>query len=144
MLQDPKASGTSDVLDRRKRDSPGAADGAVEFHDSRLYINRELSWLAFNERVLGEARNDDHPPLERVKFLAIAANNLDEFYMIRVATLTRQMRAGLHTVSPDGLTVHAQLTTVRRRAERMLAEIAECWRDELLPLLANAGIHILD
>src|ERR1700704_1774053 len=85
--------------------SEGEASAGPDLWDPRLYINRELSWLAFNERVLAQARTDSHPLLERVKFLAIAANNLDEFFMIRVATLTRQHRAGLSTLSPDGWTV---------------------------------------
>ena len=118
--------------------------GAPDLGEPGLYINRELSWLAFNERVLDHARARHEPLLERVRFLAIAANNLDEFYMIRVATLTRQIRAGLNTVSPDGLTLEQQLSAVRSRAERMLSDLWVCWRDELLPALADAGIHIID
>src|SRR5262245_33976250 len=102
------------------------ASPAADLSDPRLYINRELSWLAFNARVLAHAQGDTQRPLERVKFLAIAANNLDEFFMIRVATLTRQHRAGIDAVSPDGLTVREQLTTVRERAEGLLSDIAEC------------------
>jgi polyphosphate kinase len=94
--------------------------------------------------VLAHAQHDAHPLLERVKFLAIAANNLDEFFMIRVATLTRQHRVGLNTRSPDGLTIEQQLSAARARAERMLIEIAGCWNDELLPLLATAGVQFLD
>src|SRR5215813_3872410 len=126
---------------------PPAPDPAVserDLSDPRLYINRELSWLAFNERVLALAQADVHPLLERVKFLAIAANNLDEFFMIRVATLTRQLRAGLNTSSCDGLTIEQQLRAARGRAERSLRSFAECWRTELLPRLASAGIHFLD
>src|SRR5262249_39032625 len=91
-----------------------------DLRDPGLYINRELSWLAFNERVLDQSRSDSHPLLERVKFMAIAANNLDEFFMIRMATLTRQLRAGIGAVSADGLTVEEQLTVLRGRADRML------------------------
>jgi polyphosphate kinase len=117
---------------------------ARDLNDPALYINRELSWLAFNERVLDQAKSAVHPLLERVKFLAIAANNLDEFFMIRVATLTRQSRIGVHTLSPDGLTIAQQLAAVRERAERMLIDIARCWRDVLQPALDAAGIHVLD
>jgi polyphosphate kinase len=124
--------------------SPPEPVDVPDLSDPRLYINRELSWLAFNERVLAHAQHDGHPLLERVKFLAIAANNLDEFFMIRVATLARQHRLGLHTRSPDGLTVEQQLSAVRAAGERMLVAIASCWTDELLPLLAAAGVHFLD
>jgi polyphosphate kinase len=117
---------------------------AIDLTNPRLYINRELSWLAFNQRVLDHARAPQEPLLERVKFLAIAANNLDEFFMIRVATLTRQIRAGLNTISPDGMTLDQQLTAVRGRAEKMLLDISSCWRDELLPALRDAGIQIVD
>ena len=124
--------------------SPANSGDAIDCSDPRLYINRELSWLAFNERVLAHAQSNTHPLLERVKFLAIAANNLDEFFMIRVATLTRQHRAGLAGRSPDGLTVEQQLEAVRARAGRILIAIASCWTDGLLPLLASAGIHFLE
>ena len=87
-----------------------------------LYINRELSWLAFNARVLAQAADPRQPLLERVKFLAIVGSNLDEFFMIRVATLQKQMRTGRESISPDGLTTHQQLTIVRERALAMLAE----------------------
>src|SRR5262249_51953928 len=83
--------------------TPQTAPAEPDLNDPRLYINRELSWLAFNERVLAHAQSDAPPLLERVKFLSIAANTLDEFFMIRVATLTRQHRAGLNAASPDGL-----------------------------------------
>ena len=91
-----------------------------DLSDPSLYINRELSWLAFNERVLAQATSGVHPLLERVKFLAITANNLDEFFMVRVATLARQRRAGYEMAAPDGLTAGQCLTMVRSRAESML------------------------
>jgi polyphosphate kinase len=131
-------------VDVDERCADPASTQLPDLHDPRLYINRELSWLAFNERVLDQARTDTHPLLERVKFLAIAANNLDEFFMIRVATLTRQFRAGLPIISPDGLAVAEQLTLVRARAERMLHEIAACWEDELRPLLEAVGIRFVE
>ena len=110
---------TYETAQTRERSTCDSGD-ALDCSDPRLYINRELSWLAFNERVLAHAHSDAHPLLERVKFLAIAANNLDEFFMIRVATLTRQHRAGLTARSPDGLTVEQQLGAARARAGRML------------------------
>ncbi|MDE3153480.1 MAG: polyphosphate kinase 1 [Acidobacteriota bacterium] len=109
-----------------------------------LYINRELSWLAFNERVLAQALDVDHPLLERVKFLAIVGLNLDEFFMVRVATLLRKFRAGLEDVSPDGLSTEQQLRLVRDRAVAMLNDQASCWTDTLRPLLAQEGIHFLE
>src|SRR5262245_51306454 len=78
------------------------------------YINRELSWLEFNQRVLDQAFDDAHPLLERVKFLAIVGSNLDEFFMVRVATLLRAQRSDGGHVSPDGLTVAQQLASIRR------------------------------
>ena len=117
---------------------------APDFSDPSLYINRELSWLAFNERVLAQAMSETHPPLERVKFLAIAANNLDEFFMVRVATLARQRRAKHEVASPDGLTAGQGLPIVRARADSMLRDIARCWDDSLCGLLAQEDIRVLE
>src|SRR5215813_14896574 len=141
MAQEPTPFPKMTTVGQDTPPAPDAAQVEPDLNDPRLYINRELSWLAFNERVLAHASSDAHPLLERVKFLAIAANNLDEFFMIRVATLTRQLRAGLATCSPDGLTVEQQLRAARGRAERSLRAFAECWTDELLPRLTSAGIH---
>ena len=109
-----------------------------------LFINRELSWLEFNERVLDQARDRRHPLLERVKFLAIVGTNLDEFFMIRVAVLQKQMRTHREHVSPDGLTTEQQLGLVRTRARQMLDEQARCWNDGLRPELAQHGIRFLE
>ena len=103
-----------------------------------------MSWLAFNERVLDQARADSHPLLERVKFLAIAANNLDEFFMVRVAALARDHRAGVIELSPDGLAIGQQLSLVRARATAMLDDLAECWSQRLRPLLALERISIVE
>jgi polyphosphate kinase len=109
-----------------------------------LYINRELSWLAFNARVLAQAKSDAHPLLERLKFLSIAANNLDEFFMVRVATLARHRRSGLEHAGPDGLNAGQCLTMVRTRAEGMLRDIAECWETMLRPLLRAEDIVVVE
>ncbi len=108
-----------------------------------LYINRELSWLAFNQRVLDQALDPAHPLLERVKFLAIAATNLDEFFMIRIATTQKNLRHGIEDVAPDGLNTEDQLTAMRSRAVQMLKDIATCW-DQLRPLLAAEHILLLE
>ena len=115
-----------------------------DLSDPSLYINRELSWLAFNERVLVQAKFEAHPLLERVKFLAIAANNLDEFFMVRVATLARQRRSGLEHVAPDGLTAGQCLAMVRAKAEQMLHDIADCWEGTLRPMLLAEEITIVE
>src|SRR5690349_9810126 len=83
--------------------------------DPSLYINRELSWLAFNERCLAEALDPDVPLLERVRFLAIFSNNLDEYYMVRVSGLKDQVTAGVVDTPPDGLTPQQQLEAIRER-----------------------------
>src|SRR5262249_47036953 len=111
---------------------------------SDLYINRELSWLEFNQRVLDQAFDDSHPLLERVKFLSIVGSNLDEFFMVRVATLLRTERAGRGYISPDGLTNAQQLAAIRARARAMLNEQAACWNDLLRPALAAHGIRFLE
>jgi len=124
----------------------GAAEAvaAPVLTDPTLLINRELSWLDFNERVLAQATGGDHPPLDRVRFLAIVATNLEEFFMIRVAALLRKSRAGLDDLSPDGLSTAELLRLVRRRAADMLKRQAACWNDVLKPLLGSHGFRFLD
>ena len=108
------------------------------------YINRELSWLEFNQRVLDQAFDDSHPLLERLKFLAIVGSNLDEFFMVRVATLLRQERAGVGHVSQDGMTAAQQLAAIRKRATKMLNDQAACWTGVLRPALAAHGVVFLE
>jgi len=107
-----------------------------------LYINRELSSLEFNRRVLEEAMDPSHPLLERVKFLAICGSNLDEFFMSRVSDLRRQLVRGAIKPTADGLTPAQTLDAVRAELMGILDGHARCWKDELLPELKDAGIHI--
>ena len=123
---------------------PSPSGDDVNLHDTGLYINRELSWLEFNQRVLFQAQDPHHRLLERVKFLAIVGTNLDEFFMVRVATLNRKFQAGSTDVSPDGLSTAEQLTAIRRRVRRMMVEQARCWSEMLRPELAEHGIRFLE
>ncbi|MCP4655697.1 MAG: polyphosphate kinase 1 [bacterium] len=107
------------------------------------YINRELSWLQFNRRVLEEALDPSNPLLERVKFLSIFASNLDEFFMIRVAGLRRQHSAGALSAPSDGMSPAAQLAAIREQLTPGLEKSAECWREDLLPKLREAGIKVV-
>jgi polyphosphate kinase len=107
------------------------------------FVNRELSWLDFNERVLALAERPRLPLLERVKFLAIFASNLDEFYMVRVAGLMRQVDAGISKRSADGLTARAQLDAIAGRVFPLVRRHAEVWQDEIVPALIGEGIAIL-
>src|ERR1044071_1257833 len=112
--------------------------------DPALFINREVSWLSFNERVLSQATGTEHPLLERVKFVSIVATNLEEFFMIRVATLLRKWRAGLEDSGMDGLTTSGALKVVRTQATAMLENLATCWNGRLRPELRDNGIEILE
>ncbi|MFA5222052.1 MAG: polyphosphate kinase 1 [Methanoregula sp.] len=110
--------------------------------DPKLYLNREMSWIRFNHHVLDEARDESHPLLERVKFHAIFANNLDEFFMVRVSGLQRQAAKGVLKAPPDGMTPSEQLDVIQKALRPELELQYDCWHKEILPLLADAGIFI--
>ena len=111
--------------------------------DPRFYLNRHLEWLEFNRRVLEEARDIGNPLLERVKFLAITANNLDEFVEVRVASFLQRIEHGSRALSPDGLTLEQELEKVSAAMHVMVRDQYKCWNEELLPALAKVGIRVL-
>ncbi|MEG3620175.1 RNA degradosome polyphosphate kinase [Magnetovibrio sp. PR-2] len=114
----------------------------INLDSSDRFINRELSWLAFNTRVMEEASNEKHPLLERVRFLSISAANLDEFYMVRVAGLKGQDRAGVSTLSEDGLTPAQQLQAINEATHKLMTSQQDCWK-ALQDLLHKEGIKVL-
>ena len=122
---------------RRKR----ASDASTNQKEYPLF-NREYSWLEFNARVLGEARNPAVPLLERLKFLSIVASNFDEFAMVRVGGIRDLLTAGISDRSPDGLTPRQQLGGIRERSKKHLKEMYECLNKEILPALKEVGISI--
>src|SRR4051794_27881361 len=128
----------------RRRTSPleaAPAEGARRGSDR--FLDRELSWLAFNERVLELARDPQLPLLERVRFLAIFANNLDEFFMVRVAGLKRRIATGLAVTAASGLEPREVLDAISRRAHELQVQHAAVYRDEVEPALEDAGISVV-
>ena len=125
----------------KNRTSAKADVQSVPQGPDRFY-NRELSWLQFNRRVLEEAVNQQHPLLERLRFLSIAADNLDEFYMVRAAGVHGQVRAGISTLSQDGLTPMQQLAEINKFAARLVADKQAIWQ-KIKTELAGTGIHVL-
>jgi polyphosphate kinase len=126
---------------KHKKPTPGETHPTSALHDS-VILNRELSWLAFNERVLAEAQDHRNPLLERLKYAAICGSNLDEFFMVRVAGIHRQIAAGVVIKSPDGLLPRETLSLVREQTHGMLREIEKAARKSLADLYA-AGVKIL-
>jgi polyphosphate kinase len=115
----------------------------VRLDDPRNYFNRHESWLAFNSRVLEEAQDQGNPLLERVKFLAITASNLDEFVEVRVAGLLQQIEHGNQFTGPDGLSPAEQLQRLAKEIHSFVSDQYQCWNQSLLPALAREGIRIL-
>jgi polyphosphate kinase len=135
----PRNDGAVEVLER----PIVLADESISPNHPGRFINRELSWLDFNHRVVEEAENPRHPLLERVRFVSISASNLDEFYSVRVAGLVGQAKAGVTAISPDGRTPAQQLAEIKIRAESLLADQQRVWR-ELRGLLRDAGIEVCE
>ena len=116
----------------------------IDLLDPEFYINRELSMLEFQRRVLDEACDDKNPLLERIKFLSIVGSNMDEFFMVRVGGLKMQIDAGVVDFSIDGLSPAEQLAAVRKSSDDIMIQANNYWNDTILPLLNDNGIHILE
>ncbi|EHQ34181.1 Polyphosphate kinase [Methanoplanus limicola DSM 2279] len=115
---------------------------ATNPENPEYFTNREVSWVEFNRKVLEEAFDNRHPLLERVKFLSIFSSNLDEFMMIRVSGLRRQIKCGVLEIPPDGMTPTEQLIAIRKELKEQIHMADSCFRDDLLPALNKEGIHI--
>jgi polyphosphate kinase len=120
------------------------AQGGRSLDDPALYINRELSLVDFQRRVLEEAQDSRNPLLERLMFLSFVGSNIDEFFMVRVAGLKRQIEKNVVETGPDGLTPAEQLRAIRASVIRLFRNAHECWTKELVPALDSAGVHILN
>src|ERR1700689_1829840 len=112
-------------------------------HDHALYLNRELSWLDFNERVLQLAEDESVPLLERAKYCAIYTTNLDEYYMVRVAGLQDQIEAGVENPSQDGLTPSQTIARIRERVRELGDRLTDCFERQLRPALVEHGIRVV-
>lgn len=133
----------ADVLEAPRAAPAAPRPHAIGPDSPERFINRELSWLDFNHRVVDEAENPRHPLLERLRFISISASNLDEFYSVRVAGLIGQAKAGLTTRSPDGRSPAQQLAEIRVRAEALLVDQQRVWR-EVRGQLSDAGIEVCE
>ena len=120
------------------------AESPPDLDDPRYFFNRELSWLEFNSEVLEEALDQGKPLLERVNFLSIFFSNLDEFFMIRVSGLRRQLKAGVFRTPPDGMTPAEQLKAIRERLLPVLEESQACWHKDISKRLRQAGVQLLN
>src|SRR5438094_7658053 len=115
----------------------------ISLDNPSYYLNRELSWLAFNRRVLEEAEDEGNPLLERVKFLSITASNLDEFVEVRVAGMVQQIEDGYTEGGPDGLTLLEERNVVSRETHEFVDDQYRCWNENLRPAMSAHGIRVL-
>ncbi|MBE2179429.1 MAG: polyphosphate kinase 1 [Chthoniobacterales bacterium] len=115
----------------------------MDLSDPKFYINRELSWLEFNQRVLDQAKDNTVPLLERLKFLSIVSSNLDEFFEVRVAGLKQVLQSGAQVPGPDKMSASQQLAAVSKRVRQLVNEQYACWRTEIQPQLAAKGVRFL-
>jgi polyphosphate kinase len=143
----PPVSGTSTIVPPQPAltvvPPPEAPQPAQNLNDARFFINRELSWLAFNERVLEEGLDAKVPPLERLKFLAITSSNLDEFFMIRVAGLKQQLSGHVEESGADAMSPGEQLSAISTRVHEMVARQYRALLGDVLPNLDRAGVRLL-
>ncbi len=116
----------------------------VDLDNPQFFVNRELSMLEFQRRVLEEAEDENNLLLERIKFLSIVSSNLDEFFMVRVSGLRKQIEAGIHNPSFDGLSPLETLAEIRKITDQIITQQRDCWRDRLMPKLREAGILVLN
>ncbi|RYE92548.1 MAG: polyphosphate kinase 1 [Myxococcales bacterium] len=138
LTPNPPAAQATDAVPRS-----GERAGELSLDSPSLYINRELSWLEFNARVVAEAENPSTPLFERLKFLGILASNLDEFFMVRVAGLKQQTINQVAEVAPDGSTPAEQLVAISARAHELIDIAYRIWTNEIRPALAREGIQLL-
>ncbi len=134
-----KAVSEFSVADNNTEVSP-----SPDLNNPDFYLNRELSQIEFNRRVLDEAYREEHPLLERAKFVAIFNTNTDEFFMVRVSGLKQQVLHGVNEPPPDGLTPREQLVSIHNATTKLYKKMMRFWRDELKPALFDAGIRLLD
>jgi polyphosphate kinase len=126
----------------KDEDKKDVSNQKISLDDPSLFLNRELSWIRFNARILEEAQDPWHPLLERVKFLAICGSNLDEFFMTRISRLLKKVNKGSVEKSTDGMTPYDQIEATRKEIMPLIKKHAECWKQELVPALSREDIHV--